>query len=284
MSRHIKEILKKLIPQRVLQFRRAYKANKRLKIKKLLEFEIHVTTHCNLNCKSCSHFSPLQKEEFIDVDEFQRDCQRIAELSNGELKELRFLGGEPLLHKRIIDILRIARKYFPKADFIIFTNGILLPKQTEEFWKTCNKNHVRIHISKYPINLNRNEIDNLACKYNVKIRYDKVDWGRYELDVKGSQNIEESFRFCGLSNLCINLYKGKLYTCPIIPFIHILNNYFQQNFAVCDYDYIDIYKVKNIDEIFSFLCKPIPFCKYCNTGKYKRIEWGISKKDISEWI
>lgn len=26
-----------------------------------LQFEVHVTEHCNLNCRQCAHFSPLAK-------------------------------------------------------------------------------------------------------------------------------------------------------------------------------------------------------------------------------
>jgi hypothetical protein len=50
-------------------------------------------------------------------------------------------------------------------------------------------------------------------------------------------------------------------------------------------DYIDIYKIKSIDEVFEFLCKPIPFCRYCNTKEpVYGIDWAVSKKEITEWI
>ena len=28
--------------------------------------EVHLAEHCNLNCKGCSHFSPLAEKEFIE--------------------------------------------------------------------------------------------------------------------------------------------------------------------------------------------------------------------------
>jgi hypothetical protein len=39
-----------------------------------------------------------------------------------------------------------------------------------------------------------------------------------------------------------------------------------------------------MDEILDFLCKPAPFCKYCNIRKQNKIEWGISKKERKEWV
>ena len=46
---------------------------------------------------------------------------------------------------------------------------------------------------------------------------------------------------------------------------------------------IDIYKAESIDEILKFIVNPIPFCKYCNLDSTP-IEWGLSKKEISEWV
>ncbi len=48
---------------------------------------------------------------------------------------------------------------------------------------------------------------------------------------------------------------------------------------------IDIFKAKNIQQIKKFLAKPIPLCKYCEGSNVVTIgKWGISKKDIAEWI
>jgi MoaA/NifB/PqqE/SkfB family radical SAM enzyme len=292
MRQYTKEILKNVIPERILEFRRKYNAKKKClhgpQRRDLLKFELHLADHCNFSCKNCSHFSPLAKERFLDVAIFHQDCQRIADLSFGRLEGIRFMGGEPLLHENIIDIITIARKYFPKAAFDIVTNGILLPKQAKEFWETCRRNNIQIHISKYPIKIDVNQINNLAIQHNVKIVYlnakTEFKWSDMKLDINGAQDIEESFRLCPLSNVCIHLYEGKLYTCSTIPYIKYLNNYFGENFQIAENDYIDIYRAKNMDEILDFLCKPVPFCRYCNIKKQGKTEWGISKKERGEWI
>jgi len=288
MRQRTKEFLKKIIPKWVLQFRKMYRANKRIKRKNLLCFEVHLADHCNLNCKNCSHFSPLVKENYLNVTSFQHDCQRISELSGGILKRIRFMGGEPLLHNNITDFLNIGRKYFPKANLEIWTNGILLPKQTLEFWETCSAKNVKINITKYPIKINRTLINNLAKQHNVKFVYPdnntELLWVNMKLNKNGSKDIEKKFRLCDMSNECIHLCEGKLYTCPVIAYVKYLNNYFDENFKVTENDYIDIYKAKSIDEILDFLCKPIPFCKYCDIEKVCYAEWGISKKERKEWI
>jgi hypothetical protein len=158
------------------------------------------------------------------------------------------------------------------------------------FWQNCKKNNVDIFITRYPINLDYAAIEQQAKNYGLKLFYqndtDSITktTNYMPFDLTGSQNIKESFRLCFNSNFCITLSNGRMNTCSIIQSIHIFNKYFNQNLQVSEKDSIDIYKVKSIDEILDFLCKPIPFCRYCNWKKCKtQIPWHISKKDISEW-
>ena len=43
-------------------------------------FEIHLVEHCNLNCKSCDNYSPIAKEEYLDIKSFENDMKRMREL------------------------------------------------------------------------------------------------------------------------------------------------------------------------------------------------------------
>ncbi|MDR0823046.1 MAG: hypothetical protein LBN20_04630, partial [Endomicrobium sp.] len=104
------------------------------------------------------------------------------------------------------------------------------------------------------------------------------------LDVNGKQEPRQNFCNCGHANNCVTLNNGKFCTCAVAPYVYHFNNYFNQHFEFTKRDYIDIYKAKDIDEILSFLAKPIPFCKYCNLRAHKTLPYQISKKEISEWI
>ena len=72
-----------------------------------LRFNIDIVSHCNLNCKGCGHFSPLSKENFISLESLRNDCKRLSELSNGKVERIDIMGGEPLLHSDIIEILSL---------------------------------------------------------------------------------------------------------------------------------------------------------------------------------
>jgi organic radical activating enzyme len=254
--------------------------------RKLLRFEVHLSDHCNLNCVSCDHFSPLAEKKFLDVSVFERDCKRLSELTKGHIDLIDLLGGEPLLHPELITIMSIARKYFTGRINIV-TNGILLLKQEELFWECCNKNNISIIISCYPIKLDLEKIQEKAKHHNINVilrgNMESHEWYKFPLDLDGKQNIKKNFYSCRSANMCIYLEDGKLSTCGKPLLIKHFNSYFSLDIKTTTEDYIDIYKENNIKNILRSLCKPIPFCRYCNL-KHSLVSWSVSQKNISEWI
>jgi uncharacterized radical SAM superfamily Fe-S cluster-containing enzyme len=265
-------------------------ATGKCKPRKKLRFEVHLTEHCNLNCAGCNHFSPLANEKYIDTASYKNDCARINKLTDGNVEVIRLMGGEPLLHPYLITLLKISRDFFCGDTYIeIVTNGILLSEQSPEFWQTCKENNITIFISKYPIRLDLKKIEQLAKHFHVKIVYrDNIDktshWRAEPLDLTGSQDIKRNFCICYKGNNCIQLKDGKLFTCQQASYIDHFNTFFGTELEITEKDYISIYD-HTIEEIFLFLSKPIPFCRYCVIDygdKFDR-QWEISRKSISEW-
>jgi len=255
----------------------------------LFPVEVHVTEHCNLNCKGCNHFSSIAEEGFLEPAQFEKDLARLAELSKNYFS-IKILGGEPLLHPQITDFFDIARKHFPSTVVQLTTNGILLLKQPESFWLSCKKNKITVSVSQYPVKLDKKGIKALAKAHDVKLIFNGTTaeerMCKIPLDISGSQNMKKSHRKCPISwGCCVTLRDGRLYTCCIVAHIKFFNDYFKQNLEVCADDYVDIYKVSGKGEIIDFLEKPFPFCRYCATSKTSFAQrWGHSQKNINEWI
>jgi MoaA/NifB/PqqE/SkfB family radical SAM enzyme len=229
----------------------------------------------------------LSEPKFVDIIQYENDFKRLSELGKNKMELIKLMGGEPLLNPKIKDLIIIARKYFSECKIQIVTNGTLLTNQNEEFWEICDKYRIEILISYYPVKLDYNSIKMKAKKHKVHINYSggntKREMSKFELDRDGAGDYKKSFKKCKWANSCVNLRNGKIYPCPTAANIDIFNAYFGENFTLSEKDYIDIYKAQNIDEIFDFLCGPVPFCRFC-THNNENIEWRTSRKEKSEWM
>jgi len=263
-----------------------------------MEFEVDLAFHCNLNCQMCDHFSQLSPERFLEVNSYERDMKRLGELFEHKLRHLVLAGGEPLLHKEIIRVIEIARREFPEAKIFITTNGLLLQRsehsENGNLWQTCKDNQVGFIVTRYPVNINYNAIEELGKKYGVKLNMsanihspiptlDKFSH-KIPFDLNGKQRIYGAVS-CFHFNHCRTLKDGRLYTCNIISNSNIFNNYFNQNLEVLEKDSIDIYKAKNFEEIVEFMAKPPPFCRYCDVKNRKvHSTWKRSSKKMEEYV
>lgn len=208
------------------------------------------------------------------------------------------MGGEPLLNPQINEYVKIARKYFPKTDIKITTNAALLDDMDETFWETLNKNKTYIIPSVYPPDLNWESIFNKAKKYNVEIYGDKGYKQKLDINNVNSFRSLSSFKMtlhekryntprmlsCKKGFKCNNMYDGKIYPCSTVAFIKHLNKKFGVNFEVTKDDYLDLHKIKSINEVKEFMEKSsIPFCSYCGKN-IPNLKWEESSEhDISEW-
>ena len=270
----------------------------------LLRFEVHLTDKCNLNCAGCLHFSSLcKKTNLLDINTYENDCQRISKLTNGRIADIRLLGGEPLLHPDIKYFLILIRKYFPEINVSnqtgiieLVTNGILLPKQSDDFWTICKDNSIRIVISDYPVKIKEEMIKEKAIKFNVELKMYKEkiqskatgsanQWAKIPIDTSGLQDNRKSFGKCFLAGNCFQLVNGKIFKCARIAYINYFNAAFDKQLKVDENDNVDIYKTENVDEILFLLTKPASFCRYCNAGKMTwNNKWEVSRKMIDEYI
>ncbi len=251
---------------------------------------IPICYHCNLNCAYCNHYCPLvEKPEYISIEQFEKDVKRLSELTNKSLRELVLIGGEPLLHKDIEKLIKIAAKYFPETKKRIITNGILLKTMPETFWEACRECNITIKCSAYKNVKNcptKQEIEEYRAKYNVEISSRIVVKNRFlktnftKIPKPGSEN---NYKNCVIGMICAQLDNGILYPCCVMSNIRFFNNYFK-DYAIklIESDYLDIHKISSFYEIKDYLIRNKNFCSYCNYGGESAV-WKLSKRELSEW-
>ena len=86
--------------------------------------EINAVRHCNLSCRSCSHSSPIAEKENIDPSVVGKDLRSLSRFLKCQV--VRILGGEPLLHPSLKELLKEVKCSNISANICLVTNGILL--------------------------------------------------------------------------------------------------------------------------------------------------------------
>ena len=260
---------------------------KRLFHKKTLE--IHVTDHCNLNCKGCSHYAPIADEFYISLEKLEVYYSNIKNHGLIFFRTLRLMGGEPLLHPHITEIIELSRSYFPNIDIVLVSNGLVIKEMSQKFWDTCQKCNIIISVTKYPINIDYTNLFTFVEKKGVQVKIygDNTipNFRHIVLDSQGKQNPLKNYFVCHCGGIYLQLRDGKIYSCSQSAYINLINNYFGMEFKHTKNDYISLFNIKSIKEINNYILKPKSFCRYCNlkmTTYNHKCE--VSKCDKSEWF
>lgn len=255
--------------------------------------EIHVVDHCNINCRSCDNFSPIAPKWFITVESFTEQLTQLARL--GKVGEIRLMGGEPLLHPSIIQLMATTRIIFPNSKISLLTNGTLFKKMTIRFWETLRDMNISMWLSIYEPDFDIEHANKMFDKYGLKDRVQLCHaqtlhnpkaalFHNLSLDLSGNGNALQNWQRCYLGKgRCTTLREGKIYPCECASLIDIFNKHFGESLEPADA--MDIY-TNSMEEIGEYLKHPISFCKYCNTAKRESRYYPHekSKGEIGEWI
>jgi len=146
-------------------------------------FGINVTEHCNLRCTGCSNSSPWLPEKFLNVEEFEKDVRALATAYRAW--EMRLLGGEPLMHPRIVEIMQIANDVDASDVVNLVTNGVLLHEAPDAIWPLVD----RMYVSLYP-----------GVKYRFDPEKPKALAARHQVDLRLSPTPEFREAFLNTRN------------------------------------------------------------------------------------
>jgi MoaA/NifB/PqqE/SkfB family radical SAM enzyme len=282
----IKRLYKKSMISRESAFHSAMRRTFTSKGPTLYHLDVHITDHCNLNCKGCENFSSISPKRFADLHEFDRDFGRMAELFDS-IEQIYLMGGEPLLHPQVAEFVRVARKHFPKTRLNLLTNAILVTKMSEEFWVAMRESDCVLLCDLYPIGIPVEEIESLGASHGVTVEWMKPtsEFFKIPVDLQGSCDPVRSHDACrGLTN-CAIVRDGRLFPCARAAYSDHLAGRFQlEGIDATDADSVSLADAKNGDEVIDFLMKPVPWCAHCDFDALETYEWGRTERDVGEWL
>lgn len=186
--------------------------------RRVKRLELHVSNHCNLSCRGCSHLSPLETTNFIDEDITLRSMEILKSLLTCDTIHL--LGGEPLLYPNIAEFVYKIRKVGIANKVTIATNGLLIDKMDMSFWKAIDEANVSIYkygkstidkIYEYATNISRvcNTEFNIYHFCCFREAYTENDSTDYNLTKKVYQSCVVAHNW-----ECFNLYEDYFFKCP----------------------------------------------------------------------
>lgn len=258
-------------------------------LKKKPFLQIHLAEHCNLNCKGCAHFSPIAAHHTISPVELERTYKRLKPYLKTWFCRLELMGGEPLLHGQLDEIIYMTRRYYSDFEVRLVTNGLKLLNMEQNFYEACAANDIIICISVYPIELDYERIKRKLSAYGIRyIFYGEYKGSKsffsYKLNLRGNSDPLESFSNCRYSGHCVQVRDDKIYPCFISAYAQHLNDYFGLDFKWSDKDYLVLDEHLTKTDLDRIIYNPVPFCRYCNMKNQTTFEWGISQKSVNEWI
>ena len=175
--------------------------------------EYHIADHCNLRCDHCCSFSPILKRWFADLQTFDRDLRAVRRVVAPEF--LKIVGGEPLLHPQLEQLLVIAKSIDIAPRIQLTTNGILIDRLTSRGWDCLGM----LAVSLYPEpTLPKETIRYIA--HEAAVRKIEVSWKVQDKftcldrsDLAGYQDAKRVFESCWIRHRCNSIKNGRFYCC-----------------------------------------------------------------------
>lgn len=227
--------------------------------------ESHVVDHCNLTCAECCSLSPLLPPRVTTPEALARDLELAARVLAPRV--LKLVGGEPLLHPDLVELLRVARRSSIAPKLSLTTNGLLLKRMPDAFWELLDA----LTISVYPAPaLPRSTIawvEDKAAELAVTLNWKAQDrFVIMSLPEPREDPAETTavYERCWLRERCHLVHDARFYTCTRPVHFHGLLG---DRFDLAE-DGLPLANPEGLDALLAYLRRPAPLatCSRCAGG------------------
>lgn len=253
-----------------------------------------ITTSCDLACPGCDRFIDYNHNWTESFEDIARNMEAWSKHLDPD--NLTLIGGEPLLHPYISDIINTTRKHFDHACIEIYTNGLLFPKRPKLIEQLLEIGNSKISLTYHNRDPQvRSVIDRNIKKYIFKQyawyqtgpntwQYKDVvfettdptqgDWYDYRQNINGvlkpwsDNDPASSYANCS-ANVYPIIYKNRLYKCPPISMVE---THLTKSLQLDDPDWQPYLKYKGLgldcteqqlDEFIDNIREPHSICAMC---------------------
>jgi hypothetical protein len=235
--------------------------------------DLSAALSCSKRCVDCSHISPLLKPWFLKPEDLARDLAAIRPFMH--FKVLQLVGGEPTLNKQLVELINVARASGVGDSVTVITNGELLPRMADDFWKAIDWLQLSIYPTLKPEII---ELAKAKCLEFGKPFYSTVFTDFYQ-QFREPKNDGSHFATCHWRSSCWQLHAGHFAFCPQSLFM-------PKTFLQLE-EFVDALPVTGLTEekLDAFLnrSQPLESCKMCMANELKTRPWAeATGKD--DWL
>jgi organic radical activating enzyme len=234
---------------------------------KVNSLDLVLTEKCSLKCKDCSNLMQYYAKP-VDED-FSRLISALEKFMSvvDYVYEIRFIGGEPLMYKRIDEVIEKALSYKNCGNIVIYTNGTIVPKENKInifkndkiYFKISNYGSISRNVEKLEKTLEKNNIHYLTAKVT---RWQ--DCARIEKFERPLEITKKIFGDCCVSET-LTLLHGKLFLCPFSAHaenLHAIPKHPSDSIDISNFQ--DKKVLKDKIRNFYFRTEYLEACKSCN--------------------
>lgn len=253
-----------------------------------IKLDLPITDRCNLSCASCSHFAPLAKDApMIPKEDIDASLLLLKEACPNEVGEIFILGGEPLLHPELTDIITIARRRFMNAAIYVVTNMLALNENIGKLSTALRDNMAHLAYSKYGT-VNEKQVEEGVRdigRCGIATILFGEDPAQFTSYMKSEKPIfPASMKPSCQMKTCLTLRGPYLYLCSPVTYLEYPNRAFGMHLEASRYDRINLRDVEHGHEVMALSKLPNPFCRHCDVEHNHKIGWRPSRKERSEWF
>lgn len=186
------------------------------------------------------------------------------------------VGGEPTLNKRLPELMDVARASGVGNEVMVITNGGLLKRMPDEFWRALDSLQLSIYPGLDP------DIPGFAqekCRTFGKAFF-STTYTDFHKQFRAVPNDGSHFWECHWRRDCYTIHRGFLFLCP-------QSTFFPRNFMDMPHgtDGLPLHDGNLTEQVigdFFERKEPLNACRICMANEMKPRPWAEAKR--SEWL
>ena len=181
---------------------------------------------------------------------------------------VRLVGGEPLLHPQLLEVIEAARQTKIADRVSVVTNGVLLPKMTDEIWRAVDAIEVSLYPGKGLDADATSHCKELARRHDVDLRLVEITEFRESFSTLGTDDdalVRRIYSRCEIAHVwrCHTVVDGYFYKCSPAYFLP------KAIPACASFDNSSGIRISDSDRFAADLRayldspEPLPTCRHC---------------------